>query len=475
MTRFLTPSEIDSYIQTDSSFDDFTLFEDDPNIRLLAKEAFLTGAVNAPKYDYPKLDILGDSGTADEDKQPTDLRDKKHQTYEAILELEQNKDSGYLTPEIYELYAGYHEASLQKMMLVQAAEHLRHAGSSSAEETARTEFMQLNKELYGEMDSHAFNAIMTSEQNRVTRFKPTTELAWDIQSSLEDYFNRHEFNVHEEPLLDTETIEQLNEIILERYAHILNVVPGTEDIVYDAVECRDIMNEALERGGLSADGWTVEVSTTKANPTTNDNLKKIFLPVTTRRTAPELRRVIVHEQEVHARRAKNGADLGVKALESGTANYADVEEGLGVLLECVLSKNLNNPSFNRARDRYITAGLALGTDGTPKDSLATFNILWKLLAIRSATDGSISEGNVLAAKKQAFVHIENAFRGTNFAKPGVIYSKLKVYYEGLSKNAQFFMDQKGDLSGALDRAMRGKHDHTDPEEAALVQRIAKGA
>ena len=212
------------------------------------------------------------------------------------------------------------------------------------------------------------------------------------------------------------------------------------------------------------------MNVSKSNPATNADIKRIYLPTNTKRNASQLRRLIVHETEVHARRGQNGDETGVRALGKGTADYADVEEGLGVFLECKVAGDLDNLSFHRARDRYITAGLALGADGVPKDGPQTFEILWRLFAIKNSKDGSIDEAAERKAMDQAMVHIENAFRGTNFAMTGVIYTKLKVYYEGLAKNARFFAEAD-DLSVALDMAMIGKYNHVDPSELKTVQEL----
>jgi hypothetical protein len=81
-----------------------------------------------------------------------------------------------------------------------------------------------------------------------------------------------------------------------------------------------------------------------------------------------------------------------------------------------------------------------------------------------AKDGQIDETLMDKAKAQATTHVENAFRGTNFAMPGVIYTKLKVYYEGLAKNVAYFRNFNGTINEALDAAMVGKCDHTDQNE-----------
>lgn len=67
--------------------------------------------------------------------------------------------------------------------------------------------------------------------------------------------------------------------------------------------------------------------------------------------------------------------------------------------------------------------------------------------------------------------VENAFRGTNFLMPGVIYMKLKIYFEGLRENALFFLQHSENLDQALDQALIGKMDHTSPEEMKAVRQL----
>lgn len=470
--KYASPSEIDSYIATSSSFVDFKRFEGDEVFRQHQKAEFIDGAAYAPSYDYPNLDRLYDAEPQEHDGKAIDLAAKKHDTYKAILELEANKDSGYLEPEEYELYASFHETRLMKMLLVEEARRMRYADNSAAQATARHEFMRLNKELFGEMHKEAFVAIMHTEHDRVQVFDAHGEDAQAVRADLEEFFKNHVYDKTEKPLLTNKELQLMQSAIKHRYRDVLATVPDTPStIIYDAAQSRDIIQDALNAGGFGKKGWVVEVNPKKSNPTTSGDVKKIYLPSNTQRTADQLRRLIVHEVEVHARRAQNGAETGVTAIQKGTADYADVEEGLGVLLECIVAGDLDNQSFNRARDRYITAGLALGVDGAPRDASGTFDILWRLLAVRNSKDGTIDSSAKEKAKEQAMTHIENAFRGTSFVMPGVIYSKLKVYYEGFSKNAEYFSKHINDIDSALDEVMIGKFNHTDPIEKALVGKI----
>lgn len=461
-------SKLIDHLNAPSSFIDYARFEDSNTARKTALNDFVNGEVYTPDYRYPKL-----THPYDTDDKGSSISEKKSKTYEAILELEAHKYTGYLPESVFELYASYHEARLKKMMLVEAAKRLHEPGTSSQLMVAREEYSFLNKELYGEMNVEAFSAIMATESRRVEEFIPSNGPAAQIKSELLDYFRQYKFSGVEKCHLSDEEMSRMKESIDKRYAHCLEPIPDTQDdVYYDAQECVAIMNSCLLASGLAKAGWICEVNPTKANPATNEGAKKIFLPATTRRNAAELRRLYLHEGEVHARRAYNGSLTDIVPLEKGTANYADVEEGLGVVLEAIDSGDMtSSAAYNRARDRYILAGLALGTDGHPKDGRSSYEIMWRLVALRGSKDGTITEQDIISAKQQATAHSDNAFRGTNFAMPGVIYSKLKVYYEGLAKNVTYLRDHIDTLDEALDIAMTGKYDHTDQHERSHVQNL----
>ena len=428
--------QIDAYKGAKSAFVDYTRFEGDADHRAAERDSFVAGETYVPTYAYEKLDSMPDEAA---------LRDKKTAVYEAVLELEAAKHEPGANVAELEIYAGYHEMRLKKIMLVEAAHALNHAVTSGEWEVAMHGFNKINEETYGEFDVPTFESMMTTEAQRATTFEPTTEKARLLQSTLGELLGSRDRDAQpERPLMSDELLSELHDIIMQKYTDVLAAVPETDDnVYYEADECAQIMSDALAAGGLAEKGWTIVVDPAKSNPSTNTGKRVITLPSTTRRTASELRRLIIHEQEVHARRGENGRETGFKPLANGTADYADVEEGLGVLFECAVAGNWENPSFNRARDRYITAGLALGADGTPRDARQVYETLWRMFAIRDSKDGDVSDEAIEKARALAYTHVENAFRGTEFWMRGVIYTKLKVYYEGLRKNADF-IKQNGD-------------------------------
>lgn len=466
--KYKTPKEIDSYVNAKSSFTDYVKFEDSAVRRKAAQHAFIDDETYEPMYEYPKLMRLYDEG---ESTAGTTFAEKKHATYEAILELEANKESGVLDPEEYEFYAAYHEDRLKKMMLVETARRLMMAGSSQESVTARSEFMTLNREIYGDIDIEMFGAMMATESRRVDRFVPADGRSRDIHQALLTYFDRNRLEGQEPELMSEKKLHMIREILHKRYPDSYACFPDSpDDVYYDAEECAQMLTDAMRASGVLSDDWVCEVHQTKTAPSTATTKHKVLLPATTRRNASELRRLFLHEVIIHAQTGQRGEETGIKALKLGTAKYADVQEGEGVLMECAEAGNFDNPSIDRARDRYIVAGLALGADGTPRDGRSTYELMWRLLAVRYAgDDGHITREIEAKAKQMATVHDDNAYRGTNFAMPGIIYSKLKMYWEGLVKAVQYFDVPEDEIEQRFDDSLIAKYNFTDPEEKRQVE------
>lgn len=460
------PSSIRIAIES-SRFTEYVRFEGSQKRREHEKRGFMAGIYNAPDYDYPYLQALD---VPDEDG--VTLEDRKGQARAVLAALGKQQSLEAAGEVKSELYSSFFETQLKKIMLVEVASRMRHFSSDSEVQqlAVKEDFMELNRDLYGDMDDRLFSAVLSEEQRRAKEFMPGNKQATMIKRSLMSYFLMHRFkgaNVKTNERL----LSDIHRLVHQRYQHVLAVIPDSKnDVIYDAYSCREILQAALEAGGLAKKGWQIRIDDAKSNPSTNAWDKTIVLPSDTMRTAAQLRRLMLHEQEVHARRAQNGEEAGLAILRSGTAGYAAAEEGLGVLMECAVDGTFENESYHRVRDRYIAAGLALGLDGKPKDGRATFSLLWRLMALRLADDdGVITEDAVQTAKRMAMSATENAFRGTNFLMPGIIYMKLKVYYEGLRDNIAYFSRYASSLEVALDIALTGKYNHTDSEERATVQ------
>lgn len=443
-------------------FVDYVYFQGDRAQRQQEKEVFLRDEKYVPHYTYPRLGGI---------RFNEEVRQQKADIYRTV---ELIPEDTLESPE-QKLYLEYLDLRFKRILLVEAAEKLHAADNSDALDVARQSFMNMNREVYGHFNDYVYQSLIATEYRRAQEATPRGQLMQTIQKQLLQQLEPLQSGMEEQTFVSMEDMNKLRGLVEERYGDVLSVVPNTDaSVYYDNNQCVNIMDNALEAGGLAQLGWHAKIDAAKISPSSSAQRRQIALPASTRRNADELRRLIIHEQEVHARRGENARRTGCSPLMNGTSHYADVEEGLGVLLECAVAGNLNNDSFSRARDRYITAGLALGSeDYPPRDARQTYEVLWRMYALRNHGDDINPQNKVQIAKNKAYTHIENAFRGTQFWLPGTIYTKLKVYYEGLCKNVTYMHERRDNLNEALDLAMLGKYDHTDYSERALVYRICQ--
>lgn len=464
-------------LQVDSSITDYAKFEVENQQREEQKSLFIEDKIYAPNYEYIELISLYDTKTDNYTGKKSIISAKKMAIQYAVMELDSLSKSGEISEDLAEMYSSYYEKSLKKIILVEAARDLILNKSSASQENLRRSFIEINKELYGELDEGDYRGILSKEYRRLDKFINPDKSTLEIVQYLRNYLEKISINTEsaeENELLNSKLINRMHPIIKNRWSYIWDSVPETEDdIFYNATESSQIINHALYESGLSKHGWVSVVSNYKKSPSTSSDSKSVSLPASTSRNSKQLRALIIHEVGVHAQRAQNGENTGLQILKTGTASYADIEEGLGVLLECVVNNSVDNPAFHRARDRYLTAGLALGGQNSqPKDARQTYEILWRLIASRISDGRNINDETIQQAKNEAYDHIENAFRGTNFTSPGVIYSKLKIYREGLKKNIQYFNDIS-DLGLGLDIALRGKYNHTDINEVKKIETMVQ--
>lgn len=442
----------EKYKAIDAPFTDYNYWEFDDKSRVDERIKFVDDLIYSPNFSYPRLDFLLD------DKK---IVEKKTILYESILELEEAKWNSVNFDEL-ELYASSYEFRLKKIMLVEASRNMRYG-----DKTAESQFIELGHEIYGYVDKSMHASLICSEQNKLKELGARDKIDENIILQLTEFYNNLNIEPGEQrPLLDSVEMNKLSKFVEGRYRKIFDTIPKTgDDFYYDANQCCQIIEDCLVAGGLYNKGWRVIMTSSKLTPSTNGVGRAIYIPDNTKRNAKELKKLVAHEQEVHARRAENGMKSNLRLLSTGTANYADVEEGLGVILECAIEGNFDNSSFERAKWRYIAAGLAEGVNDAPRDARQVYEILWRMIVVDSES--------IVKAKDQALEIVINAFRGTNFATPGVYYPKLKVYYEGLVKNAELIKENIDSLDDCFDIIMSGKYNHTDKKESDLVLKLAR--
>lgn len=438
---------------------DYAKFEGTHARRTYEKEQFLADKKYVPEFDYPHLLELS----------------KIESSIEIIKQSLKiiNENIEVIGWDAAELYIASLIFNLKRAQLIQASAMMNaNEVESPAHSKAIKDFKELSSELYGDMNESAFFGIMRTEYERAKQYVSKNEIANEIKEDIIWALDFAKAHTNEERVLSPEFIKTYRPKVLRMYKNILKTVP--ENSIFNAHECAEIINKTLQVSGLADYGWRSVVDSRKASPATQGETRRIYLPADTERTTEQLRGLILHEQEVHARRYQNGSHFTqFPLLSSGTAEYLPVEEGLGTIMALLAAPDEASP-VERARTRYMHVGLALGTGSKPRDARQVFEITWRILALQQNPDGRINDEAIREAKEQAYVHIENIFRGTDCSTPGVVYPKAKVYYEGLLKTSRYLLAIKGD-SAAFVRMFLGKYDHTDITETAHIMRIIKTA
>ena len=448
------PTNTERFLQLRSDFTDFEHFQGDPTQRAEEKERFLNNETYVPEYAYPRLANF---------RFDSDIAQLKSDLLEASFGLKDTIRSSEVSLQI-----GYIHSELARIALTEAAHYMQ----TGDYETTSDAFNRRNVEAYGEFDTDLSLSMIHTEYIRTFDLIPASEYEDKIRNELLGLIDITEPGGITEPeILSESEIKALQRFVLEKYKNSFGIVPDTDNsVTYNAGQCRDILEKVLAEDGLAAKGWTIVINEASIIAATYPKQKIIYIPATIAYTADEIRRILIgHEIKAHAWRYENALLTGNQILEEGTSTSADIEEGLGILIECAIAGSLDNPSLDRARDRYITAGLALGVDGVKRDAREVYEVLWRMFVIREALKNPTTTIDEFAAKQVAYTHIENAFRGTSFARKGVIYTKLKIYYEGLVKNADFFREYGDDIQEAFDIAFLGRYDHTDPIERELFR------
>jgi hypothetical protein len=481
-------------------FFDYEMFESihPPKRRSEEWSSFLQNEIYVPSFDYARLrertssGKLGGYNYIDTDKRANKEvmvgSSKKEVSHLLDCISIVNARRGVVGDQAANLYINMFDILIGRELLVQESYSALFAGNAERRDTHRHRFMELNELLYGEVDQGLFLGIMQTERERLSRFEPVDEAGHKLKRELTPFFDGLEIEGNREPeFISQDFIDSMLPLLEEEYGHIFAILPDTDDsVIYSSDQVVEFINKTLQAGGLKQAGWVAVINPDKNIVSTNTTTKKIEIPPNDSRTARQLKALVVHEQEVHARRGQNGLESSAPGLlGSGTANYADVEEGLGMALECIVNGTAEgNVAVKRARDRYIHVGLALGIGShSPRDAREVYELAWRMeaLALAEKNGGVVTPQIILEAQQGkwgAKAHVENIFRGTDFVGKGIIYMKAKVYLEGFTKSVHALRDvasakteeEKRDRFKGL---FLGKFDHTNPEEMHFAEKMTE--
>ncbi len=415
------------------------------------RKKFLKKATKKPSLNLP-LDVfdLNDGRKNGLER----LKRTKERIIASNTEIEFLMKQKTFDSEEWKLYRQKNHENLLRIRLIETA----HAIQTSPSRAKRLEFNRLNSQLYGTVNRKLFNRLISTKKCIIQNFKPVDEIGKNYKSHL---LKSMPFKLFYYPTFRTKepsaVFSKIHELLLKNYPVIFETLKDDKKI-YDAEEAKIVLQHFIDVLGFD---WQVIISDKVSIVTDSVTDHSLKLPKDFSRTGRELKRLAIHEIGVHTARAVYGKRNGGPLLEYGTAMYLRAEEGLATLCECSVEESFDNESYQRIVYRYLTAGLALGVDGKKRNAVEVFNIIAPMIAIEKSKDGKITDEIINDASDLAYRHIENAFRGTDWITRGCVFLKLKIYYEGLLKNIEYFSKNLDHADDAFRLAMLGKYDHTD--------------
>ncbi len=202
---------------------------------------------------------------------------------------------------------------------------------------------------------------------------------------------------------------------------------------------RERLEDAFAAHGI--DGWRAVVDAPGERTTfsTNHELRTIFIPsdddMANRKyalTEDRVRAVVAHEVGTHVLRRTNAERGPLALLAVGLADYLRGEEGVATYAE----QKLDGARHYAGGLGYLSVGLAVGLDGTPRTFRGLFDMLRPYMLVSSLEHALAYEDPVdLAAlsarvERRAWARSVRTFRGTTGATPGACFTKDIVYREG---------------------------------------------
>lgn len=217
----------------------------------------------------------------------------------------------------------------------------------------------------------------------------------------------------------------------------VEVASDTQGEALSAADIRDLCLRALEKYDI--DTWRVEIDPPKCRVSFNVNqmTKTVHIPhdrdMVNRKSSMTPLRVealIAHEVGTHVVRRERGEQSGFGLLSLGMAGYLRGEEGIATYREqCLIGTSDYSGEIG-----YISVGLALGLDGTPRTFRELFDLLKSYFVARTICGDSFDPSDVDVLLERAISYAWSrslrTCRGTTGMTPGIAFTRDIVYREG---------------------------------------------
>lgn len=415
------------------SFHDVSYLDGDASLREQEKKKFLSGEVENPTLDYPRLDI----GM---------LREREQQLLALkndILKQEKNEvlKQGYqwkLNEKIAEL----------RLLLSTASGDMRR-------------FKKYSSFVHGRPSEEIFAFSVQNIRNWLTKHldsenpdlkKAARELDGVLPSDLPQ--------PKAISLPDRSTVQFAQEKTEEEFSDIINI---PEQEKFTPQEILGLFDDSLESIGAKQLGWEAVESEGGIYKVDQEKLKA-KVPGFLSKTRNAARALLVHEIGTHVKRRINGQRSRLKLLGLGLDRYIPGEEGVSTVREQALA---GKAATFAGVFGHLAIGLARGVDGQERNFRDVYSILEKYYRFIYLARGKSLEDADEFAQRDAWFRCERTFRGSDCATPGACLTKDIAYREGNINVWRVI----GEKPGEIMKFSMGKFDPSNERHVWILEQL----
>ncbi|MCR4264368.1 MAG: flavohemoglobin expression-modulating QEGLA motif protein, partial [Candidatus Roizmanbacteria bacterium] len=361
------------------SFQAYEYLDGDKAYREDQKNKFLSGEIENPLLDYPKIDPVR------LDTQEKELLLLK----EDILAREQN-------PTVKQAYRWRLNEKIAEVRLLRAA----HTGDIRR-------FKKYSEFVYGKPSADIFAYTVQSlrrvcEEASRSDDEHVRKTSEELTALLPE--NLTGDSVGELP--DQGTRDMVRDETLKAAGDLISLPLGQEQ--FDAPAIKSVFDQALST--LKAKGWTVVIDTSsKSGISVDQENQTVKVPESRKLPFAELRTLVVHEIGTHVVRRINGERSKLKLLGLGLDRYERGDEGVATMREQSLEDKMDDFAD---LGKHLAISLAYGLDGINRDFRAVYGILEKQFLLEELLSGKDYQAALSTAQTLAWNRAVRTFRGT---------------------------------------------------------------
>jgi hypothetical protein len=395
------------------------------------KSAFLKGEIDAPEFDYSKLEKF-------------DFAAKEKN----LIELKRTIASDEASEVIRQAYVWKINEKIAELRMLLAAKN----GEDR-------KFLRYSKYLYGEPDKSIFDYTLFELSKKTNAgLQSDNPIIRNIAQRLrQELLDNHPLDHSESAAFDAASL-QIRFAPAEANVHIfpdelaIKKVREQNSIKFTADEIISVFESAIKKYGLPE--WKVVKSET--HTTINVDQEKKILNVPEKRTASKdaVLGLIEHEIGTHILRRERGEKSRLQLLGIGLDRYGD-DEGVATYKEQQVRGAEDFSGFIG----YLSISLALGADGKKRNFREVFKILkdyYILIGKQSAEADNAAWNNCI-----------RTFRGTSGKTPGACFTKDLLYRTG--NIAVWHLAKEN--SAEMRRLMVGKYDPSNTRHLWVLEQL----